>query len=158
MFHLIILSCQSIQAAVDNTKVNLWPGCAGNVDTYMSGSEAGAHSQDLSPLTPGHSMAQITPGGLRLYDAKGACSMVPLEELKQIMGKLSFSRYMILSWGEHRAAAHLRSLAELESTLWQEDESQHGVLYWHSDCQSLHLQATQLLQQCMTMQPHDAAC
>ena len=69
------------------------PGCAGNADMYSSGSEAGAHSQDLSPLTLGHSMAQITPGGLRLYDAKGTCSMVPLEELKQIMSKLSFSRY-----------------------------------------------------------------
>ncbi len=95
----------------------------------MSGSEAGAHSQDLSPLTPGHSMAQITPGGLRLYDAKGSCSMVPLEELKQIMSKLSFSRYN-----------------ELESMLCQEDESQHGLLYWHSDFQSPHLQAIQLSQ------------
>ena len=92
VFHLAILRCHSTNAAVDNTEADLRLGCAGNVDTYMSGSE-GAHSQDLSPLTPGHSMAQITPGGLRLYDAKGTCSMVPLEDLKQIMSKLSFSRY-----------------------------------------------------------------
>lgn len=82
-----------MKAAARNTGADLWLGCADNVDTYMSGSETGAHSQDLSPQTPGHSMAQITPGGLRLYDARGTCIMVPLEELKQIMSKLSFSRY-----------------------------------------------------------------
>jgi len=93
------LSCQSTTAADHNTGTGLWLGCAGNVNAYMSGSEAGAHSPDLSPLIPGHSMAQITPGGLRLYDAKGTCSMVPLEELKQIMSKLSFSRYTDLILG-----------------------------------------------------------
>ncbi|KAL0045777.1 hypothetical protein WJX82_004129 [Trebouxia sp. C0006] len=93
---------------------------AGNVDTYMSGSE-GAHSQDLSPLTPGHSMAQITPGGLRLYDAKGTCSMVPLEELKQIMSKLSFSR--------EEAGISAEQLAEgLKSLGYDLAQSELGVL------------------------------
>ena len=57
----------------------------------MMTAEACELSQDVH-LAAGHSMAQITPGGLRLYDAEGSCSMVPLDELKQIMGKLSFSR------------------------------------------------------------------
>lgn len=57
----------------------------------MTTAEASELSQDMH-LAAGHSMAQITPGGLRLYDAEGSCSMVPLDELKQIMGKLSFSR------------------------------------------------------------------
>ena len=38
------------------------------------------------------SRALVTPVGLRLYDAQGSCSIVPLEELRQMMQKLSFSR------------------------------------------------------------------
>lgn len=57
----------------------------------MTTAGASELSQDMH-LAAGHSMAQITPGGLRLYDAEGSCSMVPLDELKQIMGKLSFFR------------------------------------------------------------------
>ena len=40
----------------------------------------------------GKGVAQITPGGLRLYDAEGTCSIVPLEELRRVMQRLSFSR------------------------------------------------------------------
>ena len=99
IYYLTILSYQSMNAGAHNSGADLWPSCAGNADMYTSGLEADAHSQDLSPPTPGHSMAQITPGGLRLYDAEGSCSMVPLEELKQIMSKLSFSRYTDLVLG-----------------------------------------------------------
>ncbi|DBA73193.1 TPA: hypothetical protein ACH3X1_011269 [Trebouxia sp. C0004] len=93
----------------------------GNAGMYLSGSKAGAHSEDLSPLTPGHSMAQITPGGLRLYDAEGSCSMVPLEELKQIMSKLSFSR--------EEAGISAEQLAEgLKSLGYDLAQSELGVL------------------------------
>ena len=84
------LKCkQHIPQARPNIAAQLLPHCAGHQE--MTTAEASELSQDMH-LAAGHSMAQITPGGLRLYDAEGSCSMVPLDELKQIMGKLSFSR------------------------------------------------------------------
>ena len=63
----------------------------------MSEAAVGGQSQDACDvLSPGRSQhgsrAQVTPGGLRLYDAEGSCSIVPLEELRQMMQKLRFSR------------------------------------------------------------------
>ena len=39
-----------------------------------------------------HGMAQITATGLRLTDAEGTSSLVPLDELREVMMKLTFSR------------------------------------------------------------------
>lgn len=38
-----------------------------------------------------HGMAQITATGLRLTDAEGTSSLVPLHGLKEVMMKLTFS-------------------------------------------------------------------
>ena len=63
----------------------------------MSEASVSGHSEDAcGVLSPGRSRhgsrAQVIPGGLRLYDAQGSCSIVPLEELRQMMQKLRFSR------------------------------------------------------------------
>lgn len=38
-----------------------------------------------------HGMAQITATGLRLTDAEGTSSLVPLDGLKEVMMRLTFS-------------------------------------------------------------------
>ena len=70
--------------------------CAGS-NAGMSEASVSEHSEDApGVLSPGRSQhgskAQVIPGGLRLYDAQGSCSIVPLEELRQMMQKLRFSR------------------------------------------------------------------
>lgn len=79
--------------------------CAG-APTGMSEASVGGRSEGASvqgvskgagrPGSPGRSQhgsrALVTPVGLRLYDAQGSCSIVPLEELRQMMQKLRFSR------------------------------------------------------------------
>ena len=70
--------------------------CAG-CNAGMSEASVSGHSEDpCGSPSPGRSQhssrAQVTPGGLRLYDAQGSCSVVPLEELRQMMQKLRFSR------------------------------------------------------------------
>lgn len=39
-----------------------------------------------------HAVAEITPTGLRLTDAEGTSSLVPLDELRSVMRKLAFSK------------------------------------------------------------------
>ncbi|KAL3146741.1 hypothetical protein ABBQ38_014726 [Trebouxia sp. C0009 RCD-2024] len=72
-----------------------------NNTTESSGIEPGVAEAALGGGTegagsPGRSQhgsrALVTPVGLRLYDAQGSCSIVPLEELRQMMQKLRFSR------------------------------------------------------------------
>ncbi len=71
--------------------------CACAADALQQ--EGNGQSQDSSGPTPGHSsMAEITPVGLRLYDAEGTCSIVPLEELRQMMQRLTFSRSVCGQW------------------------------------------------------------
>ena len=71
----------------------------------LSDPAVSGHSQGTSEASPGKShhsrMAQVTPVGLRLYDAQGSCSIVPLEELRQMMQKLSFSRSAVVYCDRH---------------------------------------------------------
>ena len=58
----------------------------------VSGRGEGAACSGSPGRSQHGSRALVTPVGLRLYDAQGSCSIVPLEELRQMMQKLSFSR------------------------------------------------------------------
>ena len=63
---------------------------AGSQDTV--GEAARSEDAGVAGRSEHSSMAQVTPGGLRLYDAQGSWSIVPLQELRHMMQKLSFSR------------------------------------------------------------------
>ena len=83
--------------AYASTNAKLILLCFGGYNAGMSEASVPGHREDAhGVLGPGRSQhssrAQVTPGGLRLYDAQGSCSIVPLEELRQVMQKLRFSR------------------------------------------------------------------
>lgn len=66
------------------------PVTAADLHAALSDSRHGSdvtHSSDAP-----HGMAQIIATGLRLTDAQGASSLVPLDELKEVMKKLAFSK------------------------------------------------------------------
>ncbi|KAL3134982.1 hypothetical protein ABBQ32_007937 [Trebouxia sp. C0010 RCD-2024] len=80
-------SSPTVRPDVNTTESSgIEPGVA---EPSMSGGTEGAGSPGRSQHG---SRALVTPVGLRLYDAQGSCSIVPLEELRQMMQKLRFSR------------------------------------------------------------------
>lgn len=71
----------------------MWLDCAGIEPGVAEAALGGGTEGAGSPGRSQHgSRALVTPVGLRLYDAQGSCSIVPLEELRQMMQKLRFSR------------------------------------------------------------------
>lgn len=53
----------------------------------QAASDGSQHDNDDQP----HAMAEITATGLRLTDAEGMSSLVPLHDLKEVMMRLTFS-------------------------------------------------------------------
>ena len=66
------------------------PAMAADVQAAASDSRHGSDATCSSEAP--HGMAQIIATGLRLTDAQGASSLVPLDELKEVMKKLAFSK------------------------------------------------------------------